>query len=236
LALERGQVLLGQGHVEAAAQHFDEVAARSPWAGIRRRALKRSAALWALELDDPSAAKVRWTSLVETPGLATDEVAHAWSQIGHLELTAFDAPLVAAEAFEAAFSVDRDGPHAANYLADAAQALERAGEYDRAHQMWDTSVRRFSEQRSTARTRQASILLSKGRVGQALELYEDAIASASNDLELDAARRGAAACKERQSRVEAALAEIEAEELDDALLELREAHLDGDVQRGTDAL
>ena len=63
------------------------------------------------------------------------------------------------------------------------------------------------------------------REPQAEELYQDAIVSSKDERDLYVARLGSSACRDRLARVEEALAEIESDDLDPALLELRRVQL-----------
>jgi tetratricopeptide (TPR) repeat protein len=192
--------------------------------------------VWTLELGEPEAAKARWLALIELTDLPPAWAAHAWFSIGHLERVAFEDPAAAAAAFQQAVDIDADSPRAAAWLSDAARALSDDGQVDRAHQLWDTVARKYPAERALARIEQASLLFAKGQVAQAEELYQDAIVAAKSDHHLQVARLGANACRERLARVEEALAEIESDELDPELLELRRVQLSEGTQGPSDDL
>ena len=236
LAIERAEFLHRWGHTDAAVVHLDRAASVHPIGLTRARALHRAGSLLALELRRPSDAKLRWMELTRQEDIPPMMVADAWAQIAHLERVTFDAPDRAAAAFLQAADHDRDGPMTHGWLAEAALALEKQGDLDRAHQAWDTLARRFPDARARARLHQAALLLGKGKVAQAEELYQDAIISAKDEVQLHMARLGSEACRARLARVEEALAEIESDELDPALLELRRVQLSEGEQGPSDDL
>lgn len=221
IALERGNVLLGRGLVANAAAHFDAVAHYNPLQSLRYRAALRAAALWSVELNDPVHSKAVLEQLVADEQVPAEVRAKAAADVGYLLLNALDDAPAAAASLKQAYELDPKATDAAARLAAAARAEELAGATDDAHRSWAVVTRHFPERKAEARINQAAILLSKGQLSQALEAYEDAIASARDETELNIARLGAAACRERQQRIEAALAQLEAADLDEATLEMR---------------
>jgi tetratricopeptide (TPR) repeat protein len=225
VALERGDVLFGQGELALAAEHFDSVAQHSPWARLRRSAAMRSAALWSVDLNEPLKAQSRLGWVVQDEGAPAEQRAQAASLVGDLQFAEFDDPAGAAVSYEQAYAFAKDSQNAGERLADQARALEASGEVEEAHRTWEAVVRNFKGRRAEARINQAALLLGQGQLSQALELYEDAISAAADDTHLYVARLGAAACRDRQQRIEQALAEIESGELSDDLREIRRAEM-----------
>jgi tetratricopeptide (TPR) repeat protein len=227
VALERGDVLVGLDRTADAAAHYDAVAEHNPLQRIRHRAAFRAAALWSIELSEPGRAKARLEALGDDEAMPGPVRARALAEVGELLLTTFDDPASAARAFKLAYDLDPTAGEAADRLGRAARAQEIDGKPEEAHRTWALVSRHFPARKAEARINQAAILLGKGQLSQALEAYEDAIAAATDEEDRQAARIGATACRERQARIEAALAAIEAEQPEGLPVEVRSSPANG---------
>ena len=203
LALSRGDVALGQGDAGKAVRIYDRVADWCVLASTRQRALERSAAVYASELNDPEQARRRWSALLVHTDDAAERarvhhrIAEQWMATRH--------PEQAARSWEAAY---QDDPEYAEYLALSGRALVLAGRPRRALATWSRVVREHPEWRGEANLARAQVHLSRGSVDEALPLFEDA--AAHGDPEVAAvARLGSATCLERMGSLDEALAALD---------------------------
>ncbi len=226
LALDRGDVLVGEGAGELAVEHYDRVARFSPWPGLRRAARLRAATVLTVELADPGGARLRLHELVEDPMVQDEALADAWERLGDVLGRGLQAHADAAAAYRMAYDAAPKERLASRRLTAAARALTAAGQADKAHQLWERLARKFPAERAYARLNQAAVMLASGRVSQALDLYEDALDAEASEDQLQVASLGAATCRERLGHLEAALAELGGEELPEHLETYRAEQLE----------
>jgi tetratricopeptide (TPR) repeat protein len=220
-AISRGDVLAGEGDLERAITHFERVSRFNPWMDVRSEATTRRASLLRVGRDDPLRARLALRSLAEDASLDIHTRALAWEQLGQVLLDGFDDAEGAAAAFRMAYDTAPKDDRAADRLIAVARARESGRDLDEAHHAWDRVARKFPSRRAVARMNQASLLLGRGRVSQALELYEDAMEADGSAEVLAVAELGAKTCRDRLGRIEAALAERDASDLSDRIEQIR---------------
>lgn len=223
LALARGDVLLGQGDPHAAVAHFDRVARLNPIIDLQRAARRRSADIMRTTLRDPLGARLRIRQIAEDADLLAAERAVAWEQLGELLHISFNDAAGAAGAYRMAYDSAPRDERAADRLVASARATESTGELDDAHHAWDRVARKFPDRRADARLSQASLLLGRGRISQALGLFDKALDADPSPTTRAIAERGAQTCKERLGVMETALAELLLPELPPHLEAIRKA-------------
>ncbi|MCB9664846.1 MAG: tetratricopeptide repeat protein [Alphaproteobacteria bacterium] len=213
VAVDRGDVLYGNGHVRDAVVHWNQVGHWHPLRGVRVRALQRAATVAAVDLGDHGLAREALRTLIEDDGVAGVVRADAWERLGHLEWTGFDDGEAAASAFELAWRAAPEDHRAGERLVQAARARTDASPVNEALKAWERVASRVPADRALARLAQGALLLASGDEAAALQAYDDALTSSEDPALQQAARLGAATCKERLGDLEAALADLDAAEL-----------------------
>jgi tetratricopeptide (TPR) repeat protein len=217
LALGRGDAALGHGDSAGAAVIYDAVARWNPWRQVRQQALRRGAAVWAIELGDRAEARRRMEALVRT-GLDGPAEAAAYEQIGEWlrEEGQIDE---AARLFTEAYESDPRDEEAPDRLARAAQLLGEVGEHDAAIALWDRLSGEFPAWRARAALGEADTALAAGATDQALAAYREAAHTSLDPQVAAVAQLGVSTCLERMGS------------LDDAQLAADAADLPEEVHR-----
>jgi tetratricopeptide (TPR) repeat protein len=214
---------LGAGSAQVAAARYDTIDQWNPFVGQRRQALRRSSAVWSIELGDPATARVRLEQLART-GLDPADLADVRDEIGAM-LVDENQPAEAARLFREAYEANPTAPDAADRLIRTAQVLADAGNTDEAIAVWGDVSTRFPEERARSELGQAECALSGGKVQDALGLYQ-AAAEHSADTQLAAvAQLGAATCLERLGNLDEALAALDGADLPADVKQSRRASL-----------
>lgn len=213
LAMERGNVLYGLGHIDDAITHFDRVGRMHPLGSMRVAANERAATVAMVDLVDSIAARAYLTRVIESSASTPETKANAWERLADLAWTSMNDPEEAAAAYQMAYELDMMGPHAARRLMASARARTESGATQRALEAWERVAKRLPKERPHARIAQASLLLSGGDTISALEHYEEALATGSDPTVLQVARLGMATCKERMGQIDEAIADIDAADL-----------------------
>ena len=216
-----GDLLIGLSMPAAAVTHYDYVAERNTDPALRAAALRRSTAIWSLELGDRIEARKRLFTLSEL-GVDPAEAASIHAEIGAL----FDEqqrPRQAARHYQKAHDLHPEGAVAASRLVRAAEILQREGLDTRALQAWSQLAKTHSKQRTRADVGRAQIYLAQGDEQRALGLFERAEAGSQDIAALS--RLGAATCLERLGNLDEALAALDASDLPSDVLELRASEI-----------
>jgi len=216
-----GDLLAGLSLPSAAATHYDYVAERNVDPELRAEALRRSTAIWSLELGDRIEARKRLFLLAEL-GVDAPEAASIHAEIGAL----FDEqqrPRQAARHYQKAHDLHPDGGVAARRLVRAAEILQREGLDTLALLAWSQLAKTHPEHRTRADVGRAQIYLARGEEQRALGLFERAEGGSQDIAALS--RLGAATCLERLGNLDEALAALDASDLPSEVLELRAGHI-----------
>ena len=218
VSLSWGEAALGRGGPEVAAERFDRIADVNPWQQVREEALYRAAMVYAVELGEPGAARVRLTRLAEE---TADRRIRARSreQLGDLAIQQRQL-LVAAAEYDSAYSAEPYGTKAADRLARSARAFAEAGDLSSSRGAWAELARKFPSRRVDAWVGRAEIALATGDAQEALGLYERVLESGDLGAEPQA-RLGAATCLERLGNLDEALAAIDQADLPDGVRQTR---------------
>lgn len=212
-AVDHGDVLYGTGQPRQAVAHWNLVGRWHPLRTARVRALQRAATVAAIDLDDRGLARESLRLLLEDEALTGAVKADAWERLGHLEWTSFDDAEAAAAAFDLAWRAAPEDPRAGERLVQAARARTDATPGREALRAWERVATRVPSDKALARLAQGALLLSGGDERAALDAYEEAMALTKDPALQQAARLGAATCKERLGDLEAALADLDAADL-----------------------
>lgn len=229
VVLWRADAAAAQGASNQAIALYDDVGANGWWGGLRRRGLRRAAALMSTELDDPNGALGRIEVLLSITTDAADR-ARLRTRQGHLHLARRD-PASAASAFVAAVRADPSGASAGDRMVLAARTHAEAGHGDEAAVLWASLAEQFPTHRATARLAQAREALQQDRTERALSLFDQAAVAARAAGQPDqaaAARLGLATSLERLGNLDEAIAEIDTAELPNGV---RSRRMDGLMQR-----
>ncbi len=213
MALGRADAALGRGDPERAAARYDAVARWNPWSEVRRQALRRGAAVWAIELGDRGEARRRMEALVRsgldaaTEAAANEQIGEWLREEGQIE----EAARLFAQAYEVA-PREEDAP---DRLARAAQLLGEIGRHDRAIALWERVSREFPAWRARAALGLADTALAAGATDRALAAYRQAAFTSLDPQVAAVAQLGVSTCLERMGSVEDAQLAADAAELPD---------------------
>jgi tetratricopeptide (TPR) repeat protein len=200
---------LALGHAEFAASRYEAIGVQNPISSLRRRALRRAAEVWSLELDRPDSARDALHALLDLGGESA-ELEQAHSTLGRLHERAGEHAQ-AGQHFETAAGLAH-GEHSAALLVRAAECAAAAGQRTQALARWSRLVRQHPAFRSVGNLGRAELRLAEGSAAEALVLYRDASTHAPDALLRDVAQLGVTSCLERLGRLDEALAAIEATE------------------------
>jgi len=220
-AVARADALAQSGETDRALVLYQRVAKYHPMASQRVRARMRSALWYEVELGSAPQAVSLLRQVAEDPSATSGERGRAFAEMGRLFLRSLDDPKQAAAAYQMAYAADPEDPEAGERLMASARTRQTSGALEEAHQAWETVGRRFPLHLAESMIAQGEILLAKGKVAQALERFEGALAVTTDEKMMQLARLGAATCKERLGSIEAAIAELEAADLPENLESVR---------------
>ncbi|TNE84990.1 MAG: tetratricopeptide repeat protein [Deltaproteobacteria bacterium] len=224
LALDAGDLALGQGRPEDALVQYDRVADATPFQEIERAALRRAARVAAVDLDNPTEARLRLRRLARA---FPDESAEALERIGDLWLDESRQPVKAAEAYKRAHEADPTHTDAARRLMKAARAWSDAGQLSRSRTLWEKAATEYPGSRVEGLLGLAEAQLAAGDAQAALTTYEEAAELTADPTLGSYAKLGAAACLERLGNLDGALAELDLADLpEDVFISRRQAMMD----------
>ncbi|MBX2797259.1 MAG: hypothetical protein KTR31_06325 [Myxococcales bacterium] len=211
IALWRGDVAMGNGRPLAAVAAYDAVGTAHPAAAVRAEALRRSALVWAIELDRPDEARLRYEWLLPLPM----EHAQRADVLDHLGRLLVDEARFseAAQRLRESHDLNPEAPRAADRLVRAAQAAAAAGQAKEAERIWRRLARKHPALAARAHLGRGHLRLQRGDAVGALALYELAEDSSFDPDVASVASLGVATCLERLG------------DLDNALLQLDDADL-----------
>lgn len=207
VTLWRADAAVGAGELDDAVQHYDDVA-RTGWTfELRRRALRRSAVLYATELARPAEARVR---LERALRLESDPVVQAelHEQIGHL-WAANREPAIALRSFLAAHAAHPSHRRAPERLVLAGRAALDADKESTSAEIWALLAESYPSHLSVARLAQARIALVHNDAHRAHGRFSEAFEAARTPDQRAAARLGIATSLERLGNLDEAIAELD---------------------------
>lgn len=210
VALDAGDIALGQGHPVRALEHYDRVARSTPFITIEKAALERAVRVATVDLQDPAEARIRLRRLARA---FPEEAAQAHERIGDLRLHAERLPELAAESYMRSFKLDQDDPEAPSRLMKAARARSEADQLTEARILWNRAATSFPEARVPALLGLAEAQLASNDAQAALDTYEEAERLTVDPTLSSYAALGAAACLERLGNLDGALAELDLADL-----------------------
>jgi len=208
LALGRADAMLGRGMPIEAVARYEAIGATSPVLSLRRRALRRAARVYELELDQPAQARAALQQLLQL-GVQPVEQAEIREQLAELFLSERNEKS-AANQYRLAYEAQ---PQVARRLARAAEVQVARGEFARARNLWARLLEEHpGDWGARANLGIGEIALAQGRPGQALRPFQRAAKSTQVDF-AKAARLGLAACYERLGELDGAMAELDLADL-----------------------
>lgn len=210
LALDAGDLALGQGRYIAALEHYDRVAKNTPFVSIEKAAIERAARVAVVDLQDSVEARLRLRRLARA---FPEEAAQAYERIGDLRRDAEREPALAADAYLLAFEADVHALEAPTRLMKAARARGEADDFSSARVLWNRASTEFPEARVPALLGLAEAQLASGDAQAALSTYEEAEGLTADPTLSSYAALGAAACLERLGNLDGALAELDLADL-----------------------
>ena len=195
IAMWRGDVAMGNGRPHAAVRAYDAVGRGHPSAVVRGEALRRSALVWAVELDRPDEARARYELLL--PLLAeADSRAVSLDALGEL-LVEEGRYTDAAQRLREAHDLDPTAVEAGGRLVRSAQAAMMAGELSVAEHTWKRLAQRHPVHAARAHLGRGNLRLVRGDAVGALALFEQALDLSFDPAITATAQLGIATCLAR---------------------------------------
>lgn len=219
IAMWRGDVAVGNGWPRSAIEAYDAVGRGHPSAAVRAEALRRSALVWAVELDRPDEARRRYEQVLPLQ-VADDERADVLDHLGQL-LVDEGRYEAAAQRLREAHDLDPSAIEAGDRLVRSARAATMAGAYPLAERAWRRLAQQHPVFAARAHLGRANLRLQRGDPVGALALYEQAIDSAFDPGVAATARLGVATCLGRIGDLDGALLELDHAELPSGILAQR---------------
>lgn len=210
LALDAGDVALGEGRPVEALAHYDLVASNTPFVALEKAALERAVLVASVDLDNSEEARIRLRRLARA---FPEEAPQALERIGDLRLHSERKPALAADAYMRAFKADPEDLGAPGRMMKAARSRAEADQLTLSKRLWTRAANEFPEARVPALLGLAEAQLAGGDAQAALETYEEAERLTADPTLSSYAALGAAACLERLGNLEGALAELDLADL-----------------------
>jgi len=220
LAMSFADAAAGAGHLDAAIERYDTIAAVNPSEAVRADALWRAGMMLDADRHDAAAARSRFRRLSVMEG--SDLRGPAYAQVGRILVTEERRLSAGGDALWDAQRVAPGHPDARRWLAGAAQAYAEAGEASSSERAWTALARDYPGDRVTALLGRAALKLAADDTTSALHLYRLAQDSAPATSAVAAvAGLGVATCLERLGDLDEALAELDAADLPDGVRSAR---------------
>jgi tetratricopeptide (TPR) repeat protein len=220
LALVRADFLYGLGHTESALELYDDVAENGLIRTQRLSALRRSAALWSIEMNAPMESSKRWEALAKQSTNSIEQ-ADAWRTVAQILSHDGRHADLAAQAYERSANLYVQDVDAAAQWMHAGTQWKRSGELERAKQIWITVTERYPLQRSDAYVALGRSSLSLGLGEQALSWFDNAVDTSHSAAQRGLAKMGVAISLERLGNLDEAIAELNGSSLPEDVQDVR---------------
>lgn len=229
LALPLADAAAGAGYPGLAVERYDAIANSSPWVDQQQDALWRAGNVLDVSLRDSEGSRSRFRRL----SVMEDSPyrARALDRVGRILQHREHRPEAAAIALMDAYKANPESDEAPGRLSRAAAAFEDAGDTVSALDALETLEIGYPEARGRAQLARGVMLLAQDDEAAALAAYRDALEGEDTAVHA-AARLGSATCLERLGNLDEALAELDAADLPEDVLDARAGSIRARIPTG----